>query len=130
MSGCVGPHHLEQPGAPHSSSHAHRRDHPLRGTTASLEERMADEASPRDPEWVTERNGAAVHVETIGRDAESIATVDDLHRKGLIEFPKVDVVHAQAAAAKELRHGERWANAHFVRFATGHRERTKHAERS
>src|SRR5882672_9130168 len=90
---------------------------------------MTDEARTCHAIRVAYGNRAAIHVEAIVRDAETLRAVEDLNREGLVEFPQVDVGDGLAGAFQQLRDGEHRADTHFIRLASGHGEAAEDAER-
>ena len=78
---------------------------------------------------VSHRNGAAIHVQTVIRNAKAVAAVQHLHGKGLVQLPQVDVAHSQAQAVEHLGHCKHRADAHFVRRTAGHGKAEEAAQR-
>ena len=76
---------------------------------------MADHTGARHAIGVADRNGTTIDVQVFVRDAQTIAAVQHLNRKGFVQLPQVDVVHFQAVGFQQLRHGENGTDAHFVR---------------
>src|SRR5690554_6887369 len=79
---------LEQARRAHAAADAHRHDHVLGAATPALEQRVAGHPRPRHAVGVSDRDGAAVHVELLGVDAELVAAVEGLRGEGLVEFPQ------------------------------------------
>ena len=78
---------------------------------------------------MADRNGPAVHVQHVVRNAQPVAAIHHLAGERLVQFPQVDVVHAQAGALQQLRHREHRPDAHLVRFAAGHGHAAVDAQR-
>ena len=53
---------------------------------------MADHPGTTHAVWVANGNCTAVNVELVVIDTQLVATLKHLHRKGLIQLPKADVV--------------------------------------
>src|SRR6185436_10443539 len=94
--------HFEETGGAHAAADAHRYDHKLRLATLALDECMADEARAAHPVGMAERDGAAVHVEALVRDADAVAAVNHLDREGFVQLPQVDVADVLASLLEEL----------------------------
>src|SRR4051812_3977011 len=103
----------------HAAADAHRRDHQLRLAAFAFDERMADEPRAAHAVGMAERDGAAIDVESLVRDAHTVAAIDDLDREGFVQLPQVDVGDLFAGLLEELRHGEHRADSHFARVAAG-----------
>ena len=80
---------------------------------------MARQALAAHAVRVAQRDGAAVHIQAIGGNAQLVAAVDHLHGKGFVQLPQVDVADLQAELVQHLGHGEHRADAHFVRLTAG-----------
>src|SRR5688572_14887411 len=113
--------HLEQPRRAHPAADAHGHDDVLDTAPPPLDQRMAHEARSAHAERVPDRDRAAVDVEPLVVDPETIATVERLHRKSLVQLPEPDVAEAEPLALEQLRHGEHGADAHLLGRATGNR---------
>ena len=74
-------------------------------------------------------DGAAIDIEPLLRNAEPVAAIEHLAGERLVEFPQIDVVHLQAVALEQLRHGEDRADAHLVGLAAGDGKAAERAER-
>ena len=72
-------------------------------------------------------DGTAIDIELVLRDAELVAAVEHLAGKRFVELPQADVVHLQARALQQPRHGEHRADAHFIGFAASHRKAAEDA---
>src|SRR5262249_48153243 len=68
---------------------------------------------------VTHCDGAAVDVQPVVRDSEAIPAIEHLYREGLIELPEPDVLHFDACALEQPRHGEYRSDSHFLRLTSG-----------
>eukprot|EP01136_Pigoraptor_vietnamica_P026122 Opistho-1_new@80828 len=121
--------HFEDAGRPHAAANAHGHRHALGTTALAFDEGMAGQALAAHAVGVAHRNGAAVHIQAVGRDAQLVAAVQHLHRKGLVQLPQVDVIHCEAQALQHLGHGEHRANAHIIGLAAGHGEAEETAQR-
>src|SRR5436309_12824994 len=78
---------LEEARGAHASADAHRADDQRGAATLALDERVADHTRPAHPVRMSDGDRAAVDVQAIHGDAERVAAVDHLHRKGLVELP-------------------------------------------
>ena len=67
---------LEQPGGTHAAADAHGDHHQLRAAALAFDQRMAHEPRARHAIRMTQRDGAAIHVEPVVRNAELVAAVD------------------------------------------------------
>ena len=95
---------FEKTSRSHAAADAHR-DYHIAGTApAPLDQRVPREPGAGHPIGVSNGDRAAAHVEPLHGDAELVATVHDLNRKGFVELPEVDVVHADAGPLKQTRH--------------------------
>src|SRR5690242_15521088 len=121
--------HLEQPGGAHAAADAHRADDELRAAPPALDQRVPDHARPGHAVRMADRDRAAIDVEPVVRDAESVAAIDDLAGKRLVQFPQIDVVDLETVLLEQLRHGKDRADPHLVRGASGHRDAAIDAER-
>src|SRR5579883_1216352 len=122
-------HYLEQPRRTHAAADAHGDDGAPGAAAPSFDQDMAGQARSAHAKGMADRDRAAVDVETLLRDAQPVAAVERLARKGFVELPQVNVVDAEAMARQQLRNCEHWANAHLVRLAAGDREAPEGAER-
>src|SRR5688572_7492787 len=118
---CMSLVHLEQPRRTHPAADAHGHDDVLDAAAAPLDQRMSDEARPAHAERVPDRDRAAVDVEPLVVDPETIATVERLHGEGLVQLPEPDIVDGETLALEQFRHGEHGSDAHLLRRATGDR---------
>ncbi len=67
-------------------------------------------------------DGAAADVVLLIVDFQPVAAVQALRGEGFVELPQIDVGHLQPVGLEQLRYREHRADAHFIRFATGHGE--------
>src|ERR1700693_2221163 len=88
--------YLEQPGRAHSAAHAHRHDGVAHAAAPALEQRVTDEPRPGHAVRMPDGNPAAIDVQALGIDAETLLAVDHLDGEGLVELPESDVVDRQA----------------------------------
>src|SRR4051812_33488815 len=98
--------HLEQTRGAHAAADAHGNNGVFRLAAAAFDQRVAGEARTRHAVGVADRNRAAVDIDLVRIDAELVAAIDHLHRKGFVQFPEVDVVDTEAVALEQPRHGE------------------------
>src|SRR5690606_5834756 len=73
-------------------------------------------------------DGTAIHIVLFRVDAEAVAAVEALARKGFIKFPEVDVVDLQAMTLEKTRNGENRADTHFIGLTAGDGEAAEDAE--
>ena len=66
-------------------------------------------------------NGAAVDVEFVVVDAQLVAAVKHLHRKGLVQLPQANIIHTQTVLLEQLGHCKYRTNAHFIGLTAGDR---------
>ena len=80
-----------------------------------------EEARAAGPQWMAERDGAAVgvHVSGIVGQAERAQHGQSLRREGLIELDDVHPVQAQAGACEQLAHGGDRSEPHHPRGDSG-----------
>src|SRR5258708_4799119 len=78
---------------------------------------------------MAERDGAAVAVQALVRDADAVAAVDPRQGEGFVELPEVDVARLLAGLLEELRYREHGADAHLARIAARHCEAAEDAQR-
>ena len=90
---------------------------------------MACQALARHAVGVAHSDRAAVHIQTVGRDAQLIAAVQHLHRKGFVQLPQVNVLHCEAKTRQRFGHCVHRTNAHFVGLATSHSKTEETAQR-
>src|SRR5438046_4922309 len=76
-------HYLEEARGTHAAADAHGDDDVLGAAAAAFDQRVADEARARHAVGMANRDGAAVHVELVVRDAEAVTAVDHLHGEGI-----------------------------------------------
>ena len=77
---------------------------------------------------VTHGNGAAVHIQQLRGNAQFVAAIKHLHRKGFVQFPQVDVLDGQAQTLQHLGDGIHRANAHFIGLTTCHSKTQESAQ--
>src|SRR5687767_12892253 len=121
--------HLEKTGGAHAAADAHRHHHELRAAALALDQRVPGEARAGHAVGMAERDGAAVHVQAVVRNADAVAAVDHLHREGLVQLPQIDVFHLLSGLFQELRYREHRADAHLFRIAAGGGEAAENAQR-
>ena len=95
----------------------------------AFDEGVAGQAGAAHAVGVADRDGAAVDVEQIVRDAEFVGAVEHLHRERLVQFPQADVLDLKAEAFEQLGHRIDRADAHFVGLGAGDRHSEVAAER-
>ena len=83
---------------------------------------MAGTACAGHAEGVADGDGAAIDIVLLWINAELVAAIEALRGKGFVQFPKVDVLNAQAMTRQKLWHGKDWTNAHLVGLTTGNRK--------
>src|SRR5881296_3502762 len=114
LGGCGGPcrgpprssANLEQAGRAHAAADAHGADDVTGAAALALDQRVADHARAAHAVRMADGDRAAVDVELLHRDAELVAAVDDLHGERLVQLPEIDLIHSEAEALEESRHGE------------------------
>src|SRR6266851_7458031 len=111
--------HLEQSGRAHAAADAHGNDDVADAAALAFDEGVAGEARGAHPVGMAYRDGAAVDVEPLHRDAEAVAAIDGLDGKGLVELPEANIVDLEAVPLQQLRHGEDRTDAHLVGLAAG-----------
>ena len=79
---------------------------------------MTDKPAPSHAKGVPECYASTVDVELFGIDSQAVAAVKRLAGERLIEFPKPDIIDAQAMAFQQFRDGEYRADPHLLRRAT------------
>src|SRR5574343_1610288 len=112
--------HFEDAAGTHAAADAHGQGNAAGSPALAFDQGVARQALARHAVGMTHRNGATVDVQAVGRDAQLVAAIQHLHRKGFVEFPQVDVVDRQAQSCQRLGHGKDRADAHFIRLASGH----------
>ena len=76
-----GSEHVEEPGRAHAAADAHRDDDVPDAAAPSLEQRVPDKPRAAHAVGVADRDRAAVDVEPVRRNAETIAAVEGLARR-------------------------------------------------
>src|SRR5271166_2809541 len=89
---------------------------------------MADAAGTCHAVWVTYGNRTPGYVVLVRINAESIATVQALRSKRLVEFPQVDIRGFKPIALQQAGHCKHGTDAHLLRCAAGHGNRPVSAE--
>jgi len=120
--------HLEKSGGTHAAADTHGDDHVFLAATLTLTQGMPHHARAAHPVGMADGDGAAIDVEAFVRDAQLVATVDHLYRKGLVQLPDADIVHLQAVRLEQLGNGKHRPDTHFIGFAAGHRDATVDAQ--
>src|SRR3954467_670373 len=121
--------HFEKTRRAHPAADAHRHHHQLRLAPLAFDERMADEARAAHPIGMAEGDGPAIDVESLVRNAHTIAAIDHLDREGFVQLPQVDVFDLLAGVLEELRHREYRADSHLARVAAGDRKAAENTKR-
>ncbi len=70
---------------------------------------------------MTERDGAAVHVELVVGDAQLAGAIDGLRRERLVDLEQIDVLDAKPGLREQLADRGHRADAHDVRIHARHR---------
>src|SRR3954452_6892826 len=120
---------LKQSRGPHAASDAHCDDRVPGSAPLAFDQDVAGHARTAHAERMSDRDRAAVDIEPVHWNAEPVAAIEHLAGERLVQLPQVDVVHAQAGALQQLRHGKHRADAHLVRLAAGDGKTTERAER-
>src|SRR5438477_9109260 len=84
---------FEYAGGTHAAADAHRDDAALGLAATALDQNVAGHARPAHAVRMADRDGAAVDIESLLRDAEPVAAIKRLAREGLVQFPDIDVAH-------------------------------------
>src|SRR5688572_25553856 len=121
--------HLEKTGGAHAAANAHGHHDELSAPALAFDQRVPGEASAGHAVGMAEGDGAAVHVQAVVRDADTVAAVDHLHRESLVQLPQIDVFHLLSGLLQELRYCEHGADAHFFRIAARGGEAAEDAQR-
>src|SRR5262245_48322630 len=90
--------HLEKSCSTHAAADAHGYDHVFGAPALSLDEDVAGHARPAHAIGVADRNGAAIDVQLCRVDAELVAAIKNLNRKGLVQLEQIDVVQLKPEA--------------------------------
>ena len=107
---------LEQPGSALTASHTHSHDPVTRFPAYHFIGERAHHTRPRHTKRMADRDRSAVDIELRRIDSQTVAAVHNLHRKGFIQFPQIDVVDFQVMALEEFRCSEDRADSHLVRL--------------
>src|SRR5260221_9840633 len=83
---------LDEPAGPHPAADAHRDEDVARLPTPQLVQNGPDQTRAAHPVGVTDRDRAAVGIESLGVDPETVAAVDRLGGERLVELHQVDVL--------------------------------------
>src|ERR1700678_239311 len=121
--------HLEQPGGTLAAADAHGDDHQLGATPPTFDERVSGEARAADPVGMTDRDGTAIDVQPLVRNAQLIAAVKYLTGEGLVQLPQIDVADFVTRALHKPRHRINRAYAHLIGFAAGDRKTSENSQR-
>src|SRR6266849_336698 len=113
----------------HATTNAHGHHAVFRFAPPAFDQEVPGQARPRHAIGVADRDRAAIDIELVRIDAELVAAIDHLHRIGLVELPKVDVVDLQVVALQEPRDRGDRADAHLVRLDAGGNEPAEDAKR-
>src|ERR1700728_4704136 len=120
---------LEQTGGAHAAADAHGDDRAVGAARVPFDQDVAGHARAAHAVGMADRDRAAVDVEPFLRNPETVAAVEHLARKRLVELPKIDVLALEALTAEKLGNGEYRPDAHLVRLAAGDGEAAERAER-
>src|SRR6202030_2847787 len=83
--------HFEQARRPLAAANAHRHDHEPGAAPLAFDECMTGEACAADAVGMSDRNRAAVDVQALVRNAETIAAIQHLASKRFIKLPQIDI---------------------------------------
>src|SRR4051812_543337 len=115
---------LEQSRRAHTAADAHGDDDIFGTAALALDERMASEPRARHPVRMADRDGAAVHVDQLVRNAELVLAIKHLDRERLVQLPQPDVVDGEPETFHELGHREYRPDPHLIRLGP----RDRHAD--
>src|SRR6516225_3573768 len=76
----------------HAAAHAQRREAALRVAAHHLVEQRNDDPRTRAPDWMPERDRAAVDVEFLHRDRQVLQHSEDLRCKRFVQLDQVEIV--------------------------------------
>src|SRR5262249_15831788 len=93
---------LKEPGGAHAAADAHGDNRALGLAPAPFDQNVAHHARAAHAVGVADRDGAAVDVELVLRNAEAVAAVEHLARERFVEFPQIDVVHGEPLLREQL----------------------------
>src|SRR5205085_1989764 len=71
-------HELEEPGCPHAAADTHRHDAVFRLAAPAFEKNVARHARARHAVRMADRDGAAIDVELLVRNADTVRAVEHL----------------------------------------------------
>src|SRR6266478_6347072 len=94
--------YLEQPCRPHAAADAHGDDGALGAAASSFDQDMAGHARSAHAKGMADRDRAAVHIETFLGDAQAIATVEHLARKGFVELPQINIADIERSEERRV----------------------------
>src|SRR5206468_8486504 len=120
---------LDEPSGPHPAADAHRDEPVARLAATELVQHRPDQARAAHPVGVTDRDRAAVRIQSLRIDPQAVAAVDRLRRERLVELDEVDVLQGDPNLPEQLRHSEHWTDAHLVGLACRDGEPAEDAER-
>src|SRR5260370_23083442 len=87
----------------------------------SIEQEVAGRARTGYPIGMAYRVRAAVDVELVRIDAESVSAINHLDRIGFVQLPQIDIVDFQAVSLQKPRYRNHRSDPHLVRLdARGH----------
>src|SRR5688500_9868557 len=86
---------FEQAGRAHAATHAHRDHDMLHAAASAFDQSVADQARTAHSVGMADRDAAAVDIDAIGIDVETVAAIDHLYREGLVYLPQSDIVHCE-----------------------------------
>src|SRR5204863_6253906 len=86
------------------------------------------ELCARAVEWVTEGDGAAVHVDFLVEDSELGLAVARLAREGFVHLEEIDVFYREARFREQLSNRRHRADAHDGRIDADAHELTEDSE--
>src|SRR5882762_9453690 len=92
---------LEQRRGALAAADAHGDDDVAHAASLAFDQRVAGEPRAAHAIGMADGDGAAVDVEALHRDAESIAAIDDLDGEGLVELPEADIVDLEPVAQQQ-----------------------------
>ncbi|KAG1648298.1 hypothetical protein GQR58_029958 [Nymphon striatum] len=95
---------LKQPCRAHAATNTHGANHVFRAATLALDQRMTNHPRTGHAIRMSDRNCATVHIQDVVGDAQNITRLDDLNRKGFVQFPQPDVIHRQPMRLEQRRH--------------------------
>ena len=94
------------------------RDHAVAGfATLHFIGERANQTRACHAKWVADRDRSPVHIQLFGINAQTIATIHNLHGESLVEFPQINLADRQSGAPQKLGNGKNRSDPHFVRVA-------------